>query len=53
MRTFNYIVIISIAAVIGFFVGILVNQAMDGAILFAMIAGFAYLIQAIESKKEP
>ena len=40
-----------IAAVIGFFMGSGMNQAMGGATLFATIAGFACTIQAIESKK--
>jgi len=51
MRTFISIVIIIIAAAIGFFMGAGMNQAMGGAILCATIAGFACTIQAIESKK--
>lgn len=51
MRTMISSVIIVIAAVIGFFMGAGMNQAMGGATLFATIAGFACTIQAIESKK--
>ena len=51
MRTMISGVIIVIAAVIGFFMGAGMNQAMGGATLFATIAGFACTIQAIESKK--
>lgn len=51
MRTMISSVIIVIAAVIGFFMGAGMNQAMGGATLFATIAGFARTIQAIESKK--
>lgn len=51
MRTIISSVIVIIAAVIGFFMGSGMNQAMGGATLFATIAGFACTIQAIESKK--
>lgn len=51
MRTMISSVIIVIAAVIGFFMGAGMNQAMGGATLFATIAGFACTIQAIESRK--
>ena len=51
MRTIISVVIIIIAAVIGFFMGSGMNQAMGGATLFAVIAGFACTIQAIDSKK--
>ena len=51
MRTMISSVIIVIAAVIGFFMGAGINQAMGGATLFATIAGFSCTIQAIESKK--
>lgn len=51
MRTMISSVIIVISAVIGFFMGSGMNQAMGGATLFATIVGFACIIQAIESKK--
>ena len=53
MRTIISAVIIIIAAVIGFFMGSGVNQAMGGATLFAVIAGFACTIQAIDGRKKP
>ena len=52
MRTVISVVIIIIAAVIGFFMGSGMNEAMGGATLFAVIAGFACTIQAIGSNKE-
>ena len=53
MRTIISVVIIIIAAVIGFFMGSGMNRAMGGATLFAVIAGFACTIQAIGGKKKP
>lgn len=53
MRTILSVVIIIAAAFVGFFMGSGMNEAMGGATLFAMIAGFACTIQAIESKKKP
>lgn len=52
MRTILSTGIIIIAAVIGFFMGAGMNQAMGGATLFASIAGFACTIQAIDSNKK-
>lgn len=52
MRTIISIVIMIIAAVIGFFMGAGMNEAMGGATLFATIAGIACTIQAIESEKK-
>lgn len=53
MRTNISVVIIIIAAVIGFFMGSGMNQAMGGATLFAVIAGFSCTIQAIDGRKKP
>lgn len=53
MRTVISIVIIIVAAVIGFAMGAGMNEAMGGATLFVTITGFACTIQAIESKKKP
>ena len=53
MRTIISSVIVIIAAVIGFFMGSGMNQAMGGATLFAVIAGFACTIQAIDGRKKP
>ena len=51
MRTIYSTIIMIAAAVIGFFIGITVNQPMGGAALLATITGFACTIPAIESKK--
>lgn len=53
MRTVISTAIIIAAAVIGFFMGSGMNEAMGGAVLFALVAGFACVIQAIESQKKP
>ena len=53
MRTVISIVIIIAAAVFGFFMGSGMNEAMGGATLFAVIAGFGCTIQAIEGKNKP
>ena len=53
MRTIISVVIIIIAAVIGFFMGSGMNRAMGGATLFAVIAGFACTIQTNGGKKKP
>ena len=47
MRTMISSVIIVIAAVIGFFMGAGINQAMGGATLFATIAGFSCTIKSV------
>lgn len=52
MRTIISLVLIIISAVIGFFMGAGMNQAMGGAALFATVTGFACTIQAVESKKK-
>lgn len=51
VRTIVSIVIILISAFIGLFVGSAINGAETTALLFAVIAGFACTILAIESKK--
>lgn len=52
MRTIISVVIIIIAAVVGFFMGSGMNDSMGGASLFAIIAGFACTIHAIENQKK-
>ena len=42
-------IIMIIAAIMGLFVGALLNEAMGGAILFAVIAGFSRVIYAIDN----
>ena len=43
-------VIMTVMAVIGFFVGVVVDVPMECAILFALISGIGCIIQAINKK---
>ena len=52
MRTIISTVIIIVAAIIGAFLGMGMNEPLNGAILFAVIAGFACTINAIEKNKK-
>ena len=55
MRLFRMIVsifVMLIAGLIGFFVGIRIDEAMGGAILFSLIAGIACVIYAIENQEK-
>lgn len=52
MSTLISAVIMTVTAVIGFFVGTAIGDAIDGAILFALIAGFACIIHAIERNQK-
>ena len=52
IRTMISIVLIIIAALIGFFFGAGMNEAMGGAILLSMITGFACTISAIEKNRK-
>lgn len=52
MRLFRMIVsifVMLIAGLIGFFVGIRIDEAMGGAVLFSVIAGIACVIYTIEN----
>ena len=51
-RTIVSIVIMLISALVGIFVGSAMNAAEAFGIIFAIIAGFACTIHAIESKKD-
>ena len=46
------IILMVIAALVGFFFGAGMNEAMGGAILLSMITGFACTINAIEKNKK-
>lgn len=48
MRTIISIILMVIAAVIGAFLGMGMNEPLSGAILLSMIAGFACTIYSIE-----
>lgn len=52
MRVIISIILMVIAALIGFFFGAGMNEAMGGAILLSMITGFACTINAIEKNKK-
>ena len=52
MRVMISIILMVIAAVVGFFFGAGMNEAIDGAILLSMITGFACTISAIEKNKK-
>ena len=51
MRVIISIILMVIAALVGFFFGAGMNEAMGGAILLSMITGFACTISAIEKNK--
>ena len=52
MRTIISIILMVISALVGFFFGAGMNEAMGGAILPSMITGFACTISAIEKNKK-
>ncbi|WP_334100939.1 hypothetical protein [Anaerotignum faecicola] len=55
MRLFRMIVsifVMLIAGLIGFFVGIRIDEAMGGAVLFSAIAGIACVIYTIENQEK-
>ena len=51
-RTIVSVVIMLISAFVGIFVGSAMNGAEITGLIFAVIAGFACTIHAIESKKD-
>ena len=52
MRVIISIILMVIAALVGFFFGAGMSEAMGGAILLLMITGFACTINAIEKNKK-
>ena len=52
MRIMISIILMVIAALVGFFFGAGMNEAIGGAILLSMITGFACTISAIEKNKK-
>ena len=50
MNTILAVVIMTVMAVIGFFIGITVDVPMECAILFALVSGIGCIIQAINKK---
>ena len=51
-RTVTSIIIMVIAGIIGFFIGATMNEAMSGAVLLSMIAGFACVIYTLDNRAE-
>ena len=51
-RTVACVLIMAIAAIVGFFIGAFLNEAMGGAVLFSMIAGIACIVYNIENREE-
>ena len=52
MRVMISIILMVIVALVGFFFGAGMSEAMGGAILLSMITGFACTISAIEKNKK-
>ena len=50
-KTFMSIILMFISALIGFFLGAMVNDPIGGSILFAMITGIACIVYAIDKKR--
>ena len=50
MNAILAVVIMTVIAVIGFFVGVVVDAPIECAILFAIISGMGCIIQAINKK---
>lgn len=51
-RTIVSVITMIIAGIIGFFIGVSLNEPMGGAILFSMIDGFACVIYALDNREE-
>ena len=51
-RTVVSVIVMVIAAIVGFFIGASLSDALGGAILFALIAGFACVIYTIENREK-
>ena len=48
-RTVACVVIMVIAAIAGFFIGAVLNEAMNGAIMLSLIAGVACVVYNIDN----
>ena len=49
-RTVACVIIMVIAAIVGFFFGAAFNEAISGAILFSVIAGIACIVYNIDNR---
>lgn len=50
-RTVVSVIVMVIAAIVGFFIGASQSDALGGAILFALIAGFACVIYTLDNRE--
>lgn len=50
-RTVVSVIVMVIAAIVGFFIGASLDDALGGAILFALIAGFACVIYTLDNRE--
>lgn len=51
-RTVVSVIVMVIAAIAGFFLGASLNDALGGAILFALISGFACVIYTLDNREK-
>ena len=51
-RTVVSVIVMVIAAMVGFFVAPSLGDALGGAILFALIAGFACVIYTLDNREQ-
>ena len=51
-RTAASVIIMTIAGIVGFFLGAAMNEALSGAILFSMIAGISCIIYCIDNPED-
>lgn len=52
MRTIVSVILMLVAAFVGFLLGTAINEAMNGAILLSIITGVACIINAIEKNRK-
>lgn len=49
-RTVIAVIAMVVSGIIGFFIGATINEMMNGAILFSMIAGIACIVYTIDNR---
>lgn len=49
-RTVAAVIIMALAAIVGFFIGAALQEGMAGAVLMAMIAGFACVVYNMDNR---
>ena len=50
-RTVVSVIVMVIAAIVGFFIGASQSDALGGAILFSLIAGFACVVYTLDNRE--